>query len=254
MNQSSARDFAAAWSELEAALDWALLGRLHCHQDGDGFFGPAERAALFDAALAFADDLGGRLAPGGRSLYVGAGVAELVPILVESLVLARAVEWHELEGPLAEELARGLAAASERTGLALPRIRTDGLPAAGPDAAPCDHVWLVSVLTDPDAFPALHDRLYGRAGGELATGRGDLEDDAARANALVETVLARLDPPGWLTTTDEELELLAPACARHGLVLEVPPTARLSPVVGDPVRCCRVAGPRRAGPKSSGIP
>jgi hypothetical protein len=97
----------------------------------------------------------------------------------------------------------------------------------------------VSVLTDPDAFPALHDRLYARGGAE-ATGRGDLASERQRAESLAELALTRLARPGRLTTTDEELELVLPLAERLGLRVRVPARARLSPVVGDRVRGCRV--------------
>ena len=232
-----ARRFAATWSAVAAELDWGLLGRLHCHTGGDDFFAGEARTALVDAGLLFADDLGRTLAPGGRSLYIGASVAELIPMLAEGLVLEREVLWYQLAGPLTAELDRALAAVAEAESVALPRARTS--PLAEVAASSCDHLWLVSVLTDPDAFPALHDRLYERSD-ELATRRGDLADDRARADALLARALRCLRAPGWLTTTDEELRLVRPACAERGLALAVPAHGRLSAVVGDVVRACRV--------------
>ena len=98
-----------------------------------------------------------------------------------------------------------------------------------------------SAQSDPDAFPALHDALYERSGSELATGRGDLEEEHRRAGELVDALLARAAPPCLLTTTDEELELIGPRAAARGLALHVPSEARLSALVGDAVRVCRLA-------------
>lgn len=224
---------AAAWTALEDELDWPLLGRLHCHEGGDDFFGPEDRARLLDAGLLFADDLGAVLARGGRSLYVGASVAELVPMLVERLVLGREVLWYERDAPVTRELARAVDVAARATDSTLPAPCTDPLDTVPP--ASCDHLWLVSVLTDPEVFPALHDALYERHGDELATGGGDLGAERAAAEALARTALARLRPPAHVSTTDEELALLRPLCPG----LEVPDRARLSAVVGDPVRLCR---------------
>lgn len=234
--------FARALLELEAELDWELLGRLHCWEGGEDFFSPAQREALRDCGLAFAEEvasaLGGPLAPGPRrSLYVGASVAELAPMLCESLVLGREVLLLQLAGPEAAELARALEAVRERTGAVLPRLST-----AGFDELPrafASHGWLVSVLTDPERFPALHDALYERRG-ELATGRGELGQERREARALLERFLDRLAPPCLLSTTDEELGLVEAACRLRGWRLAVPAHARLSCVVGDPVRHCRV--------------
>jgi hypothetical protein len=102
-------------------------------------------------------------------------------------------------------------------------------------------VWLASVLTDPDAFPALHDRLYERVGGALATGRGDAAADLARAEQLVREVLAKATRPALLSTTDEELELIVPIARTLDLQLSVPTTGTLSAIVGDTLRYVRVA-------------
>lgn len=235
--------FAAVLGELELELDWAALGDAYCDGGGAGFFGEEDRLALFDAGLHFASDLAEVLGPTGgeaprRSLYVGAALAELAPLLCEALVLERAVEAFSLASDETLELNRALAAVSGRLELDLPRIRTDGLAARA--ARPFDHLWLVSVLNDPEAFPALHDELYGRHATELATSRGDLAVDRERAAALVARALEGLRPPALLTTTDEELALVGDACARRGWTLEVPDRARLSAIVGDPVRTCRV--------------
>jgi hypothetical protein len=240
--------FAAVLSEFGLELDWTALGNAYCEGEGAGFFGEEDRQALFDAGLHFASDLATALEPlpgrppatgPGRSLYVGAALAELTPLLCEVLVLGREVEAFSLDGDETRELNRALAAVAERLGLRLPRIRTDALETGA--SGPVDHLWLVSVLNDPDAFPALHDELYDCHGNELATGRGELADDLARADELVSTALATLAPPALLTTTDEELALVGGACARRGWTLDAPDQARLSAIVGDAVRVCRVA-------------
>jgi len=229
--------FAAAWCALDAELDWPALGRAHCSEGGDDFFAPEQRAPIFETGLLFADDLAAALSPGGRSLYVGASVAELPAILCEALVLEREVLWHDLPGPITDELNRALASVAGELDAPLPHITTAGLEEVEPGT--CDHAWFVSVLTDPEAFPALHDALYERTG-ELATGRGDLGADRERARALVELVLDRLVLPSRLATTTEELDLVTQAVEARGWRLEVPPGARLSAVVGDPVHSCTV--------------
>lgn len=212
--------FAAALGEVEGALDWDLLGRLYCHEGGEAFFPPEQRDAIRDAGLAFAADLGSLLTPGGASHYIGAAVAELPMILFESIVLERRVHWTQLPGPERDELERVL--------------REAGCPEPSTEPSPpfeVDHLWCASVLTDPEAFPALHDHLYEREG--LG---GDLEADRARAEELVRSALGRVAPPAVLSTTDEEAPLFLAACTARGWRLNLPGQGRLSGVVGDVVR------------------
>src|SRR6185436_17089707 len=132
------------------------------------------------------------------------------------------------------ELARAIRAVGARLGLELPVPRAGGLLEIEPGS--CDHLWMVSVLTDPDAFPALHDVLYERSGGPLATGRGSLADDRRRAETLIEATLDRARAPCVLSTSEEELGLIEPLVARRGWTLELAPGGRLTSVVGDRVR------------------
>jgi hypothetical protein len=225
----AAERLAVAWAELEAELDWSALGACYCEGDARDFFDDARRAHLLDVGLALADDVAARLpARGpGRSLYVGAAVAELAPLLVERLVLGREVRWHLLPGPELDELARGLARVAERLGLELPLPDPRPLESVAP--LPCDHLWLVSVLTDPDAFPALHDELYERMGTPQATGRGDLSAERARADALIAALHAHAAPGALITTTTDELPLLRARWSDDVLVEQ----GRLTALVGD---------------------
>jgi hypothetical protein len=151
-------------------LDWEVLGRSACEGDGTTFFDDEFRGRIFDTGLWFAGHLAGLLEEGGRSLYVGAEIAELPVILAEHLVMKRRVEWLNIDCAPTTELARALRAVGARLGVELPLPRVDAVTDI--EAASCDHLWLVSVLTDPDAFPALHDELYERGGGPLATVAG----------------------------------------------------------------------------------
>ena len=67
------------------------------------------------------------------------------------------------------------------------------------------------------------------------TGRG-----CARADALVARLLDALRTPAHFSTTDEELAIVGPACEARGLKLEPAERGRLSEVVGDVVRTCRL--------------
>lgn len=230
--------FGTALAELDAELDWAGLGASYCEGDAREFFGPELRANLFDAGVCFAEDLERALDArrGGKSLYLGAALAELAPLLCESLVLGREIVWLNLPGRETRELRRALRAVGRRLGCALPQPATHAIERVR--TASCDHVWMVSVLTDPDAFPALHDELYARRGGPLATGRGSLPRERKRAAELARELLRCAAPASLLSTTDEELRVLRPIAKELGRALEVPRRGRTSALVGDIVRLC----------------
>lgn len=233
--------FGAALAAVHSTLDWMRLGHLYCHEGGEDFFPPGQREAIQDAGLELAGDLGGALdllpTDGPRqSLYFGAALAELAPILFEHLVARRDVRWHNLPGPETDELNRVLALVETTLDLPLPRVSTDQDPAR----VPIDHLWCVSVLTDPETFPALHDELYERRGTELAVGAGDPARERARAEGIVDELVGTLAPHAVLSTSDEELPFFTQACAARGLELEVPDRGVTSPIVGDVVRTCRV--------------
>lgn len=234
---ASLDDFARALGAFEASVDWERLGALHCHDGGEAFFPPEQIEAIREAGLQIAGELGQQLGGlRGRSLYAGAAIAEVVPVLVERFVLQREVVWLNLPGAESELMNAAFEAAESQCGLELPRIETGSVEGV---TGTFDHGWLVSVLNDPEAFPALHDALYGRSG-ELATGRGNLLEDKARAEALAESVFDRLEPGALLSTTDEELPVLRPLIARRGWGMRVSPDALLTGVVGDPLRFVRL--------------
>lgn len=232
--------FGRVIGELDRELDWALLGRQACEGDGSTFFDEGRRERCREVGLCFADDLSNELPAEGvrASLYVGASVAELCPIVCESVVLGRRVHWSNLPGAELEELDRALRVVGERCGVELPRPRADALDGLADSS--CDHLWCVSVLTDPDAFPALHDRLYRRGGGPLATGRGDARLERAQAEDWARRWFARCAWDCVWTTTDEELELLLPWLETNGWRLERPARFRTTALVGDRARHCRI--------------
>jgi len=233
------RLFGAVLADLFDELDWERLGASYCEGEAAGFFDAERRARVLDVGLALASDVASALGRRtGTSVYLGAAVAELAPILTEHLVLARAVVWSNLAGDESDELARALRAVGARHAVRLPEPAPPALDALAERS--CDHLWIVSVLSDPDAFPALHDALYERAGTPLATGRGDLARDRARADALGDALLARARPPCLLSTTEEELVVLRPLAERRGLALRAPRAGRLSALVGDRVLLCKL--------------
>jgi hypothetical protein len=79
-----------AMREVFARLDYARLGPIYCDEGGDEFWA-AKRGLCQRLGLKLAKALLPRLQPGGTSLYVGAGVAEIPLLLMESLDLGRHV-------------------------------------------------------------------------------------------------------------------------------------------------------------------
>ncbi|MDF1837040.1 MAG: hypothetical protein P1V35_04155, partial [Planctomycetota bacterium] len=153
---------AAILQDTFARVDWHTLGQQYCFEGGENFFTPEAIEAFQDAGLHIASDMESKLSgmSGNRSLYVGPGVAELVMMLFECLVLGRQVTAVTLPGVEPDEINRVWTGLSKEHKVTLPKFQTRPLlPAQESD---CDHLWFASVVTDPESFPALHDRLYKR--------------------------------------------------------------------------------------------
>lgn len=226
--------FGATLAALDQEVNWDLVATVYCDGDSEGFFDDERRNAVLDAGLKVASDLGEALEPGGRSLYVGAAVAELAPMLFEAIVLGRRVVWKALPSVEMEELTRALRAVSVEGRSALPIPKTE--PWLGRELGRCDHVWMTSVLTDPEAFPALHDALYQRQGTPEAVGGGHPKEERRRARELVDEALVASGEGAVISTSDEEVQVWEAAAEDFGLTLEVAPTGRMSGVVGDVIR------------------
>ncbi|MCY2960340.1 MAG: hypothetical protein NTY35_09260 [Planctomycetota bacterium] len=232
--------FGAVLGTIQAELDWERLGRAYCEGDGTDFFDDELRERWLDVGLQIAETLAEALNGSlGRSAYIGAALAEVPTMLVESIVLGREVVWINLRGDEIDELARVMRLAAEKFGIALPM--PSSAPVESLPRASFDHVWMVSVLTDPDHFPALHDELYERRGTPLATGRGELAEDRERAERLAGSVLDLAAEKALVATTDEELAIVRQLLAARGLALVTLDRGRISAIVGDNVRIGRLA-------------
>lgn len=219
--EKRAQRLAEALATVDASLDWEALGHLYCHEGGEHFFPPEQRDAIRDTALQIAGDLGALLTPKGRSHYVGAAVAEIPLVLFERLVLEREVHWSQLPG---EEFDR-LRAALKAVGGPTPTTTRH------PEAK-IDHLWCVSVFTDPVVFPSLHDSLYGEPG----RGIGDRRRELAQAERLIGACFDLLTRSAVLSTTEEEAPLFLAACEQRGWELTFPERGRTTGIVGDVVR------------------
>jgi hypothetical protein len=223
-----------ALARVVAALDFDALGAIYCDFGGTAFWAERRRP-LVDLGLRWASELGRRLAPGGRSLYAGAGVAELAAMLFEQLDLGRTVTACSQRAAECAVLDRALAAA----GLSLRVAVRDASEVAAEVEGAFDHLSLVSVLCDPETFPQVSEVAYGRmhvAQIDLAT----FTEEHRAISALVERVLARVQVPGLVTTTAEEVPWLLAWAERHGVRAAADDTMLETAVVGDPIGFLRL--------------
>ncbi|MBA2484928.1 MAG: hypothetical protein H0V35_02310 [Nitrospira sp.] len=214
--------------ELFAHLDYARLGPIYCDEGGDEFW-MAKRGLCLRLGTRIANELLPRLPPGGTSLYVGAGVAEIPPIAMECLDLERRV--------LACNLRRQEVLVLNRACVGLP-MRFQHRD-AGFVKDRVDHLWLVSVLNDPERFPELSTLSYGRANPVTFNARKFLLQQRTVAT-LVDRCLSRLTVPGLVTTTGEEAVWIAEWCHRKAIRYRIDRRTFASPTVGDPICLLRI--------------
>jgi hypothetical protein len=217
-----------AIARIFARLDYAALGRIYCHDGGEAFWrvkrGPCRRWGIKLAGI-----LKGLLPARGRSLYVGAGVAEIPMLMMEARELRRRVDAYNLR----RDEVRLLNQASADSGLHF--LAGD----AGAARARVDHLWMVSVLNDPERFPHLSALSYGRA--------IPLTFDPARFSAerrtvrrLVDRCLRKLTGPGVVTTSTEEVMWIAEWCHQRKIPYRVSERDYPAAIVGDPVCFLRI--------------
>jgi len=243
MSKSLTRSTNAAIGQTFAQLDYKTLGPVYCYEGGDEFWQakrkPCERLGR-RIALALRD----RLAPHGRSLYVGAGVAELPPLLMEALDLHRDVQPYNLR--------RTEVTAINRACRSLP-VRFQSLDAVKATGR-FDHLWMVSVLNDPERLPDLSPLSYGTAN-PVTFDPAKFEQQRRVVRSIVDRVMPKLSLPGLVTTSTEEVVWVADWCHRKGIPYRVERQQYASALVGDPVCFIRIgaasAKARRARPAKS---
>lgn len=219
-----------------AALDYEALGTIYCHDAGAEFWEERRELAM-GAGLQWAQALGTRLAA-GRSLYVGAGVAELPALLTECQDLGREVHITSLNEPECQTLNATLGALglSDR----LVYRFSDAGEVAGDGGF--DHLSLVSVLNDPEHYPTVSDMSYGRLSPVLLDLEA-FEAERSRLRSLVDRLLSALEMPAWVTTTVEEVPWLLEAAAARGLLVEADDEVIETAIVGDPLGFLRLTRP-----------
>jgi hypothetical protein len=213
----------AAITRIFARLDYKKLGPVYCYEGGDEFW-QAKRKPCERLGSRIARALYDRLAPHGRSLYVGAGVAELPPLLMEALDLQREVEPYNLR--------RTEVATINQACRSLP-VRFHSRDAAKAEGR-FDHLWMVSVLNDPERFPHLAPLSYGTADPVTFDPR-QFELQRRIVRSIVDRVMPKLSLPGLVTTSTEEVVWIADWCHRKNIPYLVEREQFPTALVGDPV-------------------
>lgn len=210
-------------AEVYGRLDYGALGPVYCYEGGDDFWrakrGPCERLGSRAAVL-----LRKKLGRNGRSLYVGAGVAELPPLIMETVEMGRTVAAYNLRR--AEVVALNRACRS----ISLTFHAVDATSTKGR----FDHLWMVSVLNDPERFPNLSPLSYGR-GNPLTLNPVKFDKERRIVRALVARCMGKLARPGLVTTTTEEVIWIAEWCHRHRVPYKVGKRYYPTALVGDPI-------------------
>lgn len=210
------------------ALDYRALGAIYCHEGGDAFW-EERREPCQKLGIQLAEVLRGRLRPNGRSLYVGAGVAELPMLAMETMELHRTVEAYSLR---ADEVAVLNAACS---GLPFEFQAKDAREARGI----FDHLWIVSVLNDPECFPELGALSSGRAN-PVTFDPASFTIERQAVLALAAGCLEKVARPGLITTSVEEIPWITDWCERQGLACAVEDEDYPTAIVADPTCFIRI--------------
>jgi hypothetical protein len=210
-------------TEVYGRLDYGALGPVYCYEGGDEFW-RAKRWLCERLGSLVAVALRRKLRRGGRSLYVGAGVAELPPLMMEKMELGRTVESYNLR--------RVEVSALNHACYSIPLTfhAADVARAKGR----YDHLWIVSVLNDPERFPHLSPLSYGRSN-PLTLDPQKFEKERRIVRALVAGCMGKLARPGLVTTTTEEVIWIAEWCHRHRVPYLVGKRYYLTALVGDPI-------------------
>jgi len=204
-------------------LDYGALAPIYC-EEGGGAFWQAHRGPCERIGVKLARALKGRLPSGGRSLYVGAAVAEIPMIIMEIKDLGRYVSAHNLRQKEVKIIHRACGALSKC-------LQTKDAQSA---SGVFDHIWMASVLNDPERFPQLSALSYGRANPTTFD-----PTVFARERTLVQTftktTLEKLTRPGHVTTSVEEIPWITKWCEDQAIAYHVGEEDYPTAIVGDPI-------------------
>ena len=214
-------------------LDYGVLGDVYCEEGGEAFW-KAHKKKCQTMGIRIAEALKRRLARNGRSLYVGAGVAELPMMVLETLEMNRTVQAHNLREREVDVLNRAC----------------DSLPftihATGAQTAhgTVDHLWMVSVLNDPECFPETSALAYGRAD-PVRFDPAAFQRERTRIQELLDACLLKLSRPGLLSTTVEEVTWITDWLTRHQGTFHAEEQLYPTAIVGDPLCFIRLEATKK---------
>lgn len=214
-------------------LHYRRLGAIYCYEGGDEFW-RAKRGACVRLGSQVAEALTRRLFPGGRSLYVGAGVAEIPALIMEVKMLGRDVEPYNLR--------------KEEVRLLNRACRSIPIQFRARDAATAkgrfDHLWIVSVLNDPERFPHVSPLSYGRAD-PVTFDPKRFRHERRIVRAIVNRCMTKLQLPAVVTTSTEEVLWIADWCHRKRIPYRVERRQYPTALVGDPICFIRIGKRKR---------
>ncbi len=211
-----------------ASLDWKRLGTLDRDEGGDAFWAEHREPAI-ELGCAWADALVRRVVPGGTSLYVGAGVAELPAMLAEVVERGRTV----LAANRRDAECRVLSAALDAAGVGGIELHAGGAEELA-GRGPFDHLAMVSVLSDPETWPVVSGVTYGRLPPVLVDVAA-FERERQEIQKLVHTLASALARPATVTTTVDEVPWLLAWAAERGAVIDADDEVIDTAIVGDPI-------------------
>ena len=216
-----------------AKLDYTVLGDVYCEEGGEAFW-KAHKKKCRTMGISIAEALKQRLPRNGKSLYVGAGVAELPMLVLETLEMNRTVQAYNLREQEVDILNRAC------VGLPFAIHATAAQTARGT----FDHLWIASVLNDPECFPETSALAYGRAD-PVRFDPTAFQRERVQIQALLDTCLPKLSRPGILSTTVEEVAWMTEWLNRHRVPFHVEEQLYPTALVGDPLCFIRI-GPGRS--------
>jgi hypothetical protein len=204
-------------------LDFKRLESVYCYEGGNEFW-RKKREPCRRLGTKVADVLVRKLPRTGRSLYVGAGVTELPALLMEVLELQRQVAPYNLRRSEVVVLNRACQSLSIR-------FRAQDASSA---AGLFDHLWILSVLNDPERFPHLAPLSYGRAD-PVTFDPARFQKERRIVQSIVDRCMPKLRLPGLVTTSSEEVIWIADWCHRHRIPYRVERQQYPTALVGDPI-------------------